>query len=67
MEDPGVSGKKLSKSGDNGLELRNKSYLKVLDLQIAYIRSKQSGSPDEADHLVRWRKKSEWHESEFGY
>lgn len=67
-QDPGVQGTKLSKSGSNGLEERNKSYEKVLDLQILYIRARQEGMFDEIpDALVRWKKKSEWHEKEFGW
>lgn len=65
--DPGISGKKLSKSGDNGLEARNKSYEKVLNAQINYIRATQSGNPDSDELKVRWLKKSQWHEKEFGW
>lgn len=67
-KDPGVSGKKLSKSDDDTLERRNKSYEKVLDLQILYIRRVQSGQFDEIPNaLHRWKSKSEWHEKEFGW
>jgi hypothetical protein len=67
--DPGTGGKKLSKS-DSGekLEARNKSFNKVLDLQIAYVRMVQSGKFDgipTARH--RWKAKAEWHEKEFGW
>jgi hypothetical protein len=65
---------KLSKS-DSGekLEARNKSYEKVLDAQIAWIRAAQSidvipvTELTEAQLLGRYRKKSEWHEKEFGW
>lgn len=63
-QDPGIQGQKLSKSGDNGVEERNKSYNKVLDAQINWIRA----SEDEADELlIRWKKKSEWHEATYGW
>lgn len=70
MGDPGVSGKKLSKSGDTEekLAVRNKSFEKVLDLQIAYVRMMQAGKFDgipTARH--RWKAKAEWHEKEFGW
>jgi hypothetical protein len=74
--DPGVTGKKLSKSNDDTLERRNKSYEKVLDAQIAWIRASQSWTPDstcvdgvwEVETLhTKWKKKSEWHEKEFGW
>ncbi len=63
--DPGVSGKKLSKSDSEvKLEARNKSYNKVLDAQSAYFRAEH----DEEDELrERWLKKSEWHEKEYGW
>lgn len=64
-----MSGKKLSKS-DSGekLEARNKSYEKVLDLQIAYIRMKQEGRFDgQPTALYRWKSKAEWHEREYGW
>lgn len=66
-KDPGIQGKKMSKSSDNTLELRNKSYSKVLNTQIDYIRALQEGSPEAPELLVRWHKKSEWHEKEFGW
>lgn len=67
-KDPGSSGKKLSKSDDDTLERRNKSYEKVLDLQILYIHRVQSGHFDEiANALYRWKSKSAWHEKEFGW
>jgi hypothetical protein len=63
-----VQGKKLSKSNDDTLERRNKSYEKVLDLQIKYIRARQMGHFDEIPNaLFRWKSKSEWHEKEFGW
>lgn len=66
--DPGSTGKKLSKSNDDTLERRNKSYEKVLDLQATYIRRVQSGQFDEIPNaLFRWKQKSEWHEKEFGW
>lgn len=66
--DPGSTGKKLSKSGDNSLEERNKSYNKVLDLQITYIKRKQSGQFDEIPNaLFRWKQKAEWHEKTYGW
>lgn len=67
MEDPGVIGKKLSKSDNLGLELRNKSFNKVQDAQINYIRAHQAGSSDAPELHERWMKKVEWHEKEFGY
>lgn len=63
------SGKKLSKS-DSGdkLEARNKSFEKVLDLQIAYIRTVQQGKFDaQPTALYRWKSKAEWHEKEHGW
>ena len=67
-QDPGSTGKKLSKSGDNALEERNKSYNKVLDLQIAWIRIRGEGKFDgEAEAYSRWRAKSEWHEKTYGW
>ncbi len=64
-KDPGVSGKKLSKSDSEvTLEARNKSFNKVLDAQIAYLRAEG----DEFYELrERWLKKSEWHEKEYGW
>lgn len=67
MIDPGVSGKKLSKSGDGGLEARNKSYEKVLDLEIAWIRAEREGLSDAEELRIRWQKKAEWHEKEYGF
>lgn len=67
-QDPGTGGPKLSKSGDNRLEERNKSYNKVLDAQIAWMYERRRGCLDMADELfIRWKKKSEWHEKEFGW
>lgn len=66
--DPGVQGKKLSKSDDDTLERRNKSYEKVLDAQIAWIRIKGQGKFDgETEAYSRWKAKSAWHEKEFGW
>lgn len=65
--DPGVQGAKLSKSGDNKLEDRNKSYNKVMDAQVNWIRAIINKQPDAADLHIRWQKKSEWHEKEFGW
>lgn len=68
--DPGLTGRKLSKSGDaaDTLDRRNKSYGKVLDTQIAYIRTVQEGKFDEVPTaLHKWKAKSEWHEKEFGW
>lgn len=67
MEDPGVSGKKLSKSDDNATEERNKSYSKVLDAQINWIKAHQTNDPETEDLKVRWEKKLAWHEKEFGW
>lgn len=65
--DPGISGKKLSKSDTNATEERNKSYSKVLDAQINWIRAHQSGSDEAPDLKVRWEKKLAWHEQEYGW
>jgi hypothetical protein len=66
--DPGSKGKKLSKSDDDTLERRNKSFEKVLDLQIKYIRAFQEGLFDEVENAkARWKAKSQWHEKEFGW
>ena len=65
--DPGVQGEKLSKSSDDTLERRNKSYEKVIDTQIAWIRALRNKSADTGDLYVRYLKKSEWHEKEFGW
>lgn len=66
--DPGVQGTKLSKSGDNSLEERNKSYNKVLDLEATYIRRVQAGQFDEIPNaLFRWKQKAEWHEKTYGW
>lgn len=68
--DPGCTGKKLSKSGGEDAKLiaRNKSYLKVLELQMKYIRAQQSGQFDEIPNAkFRWLQKAEWHEKEFGW
>lgn len=68
-KDPGVSGAKLSKSdGEAQLDARNKSFNKVLDAQIAYIKIRGQGKFDgETEALARWRNKSQWHEKEFGW
>lgn len=66
--DPGSTGKKLSKSNDDTLERRNKSYEKVLDAQIAWIKIQGQGKFDgETEALSRWKSKSAWHEKEFGW
>ena len=69
-QDPGVQGKKLSKSGwdDSSLTLRNLSYMKVLDLQIRYIRARQEGLFDDIEpRKAKWLAKSEWHERTYGW
>lgn len=66
--DPGVQGTKLSKSGDNSLEERNKSYNKVLDAQNAYLKIRGQGKFDgETEALSRWKAKSAWHEKTYGW
>lgn len=66
--DPGVQGTKLSKSADDTLERRNKSYNKVLDAQNAYLKIRGQGKFDgETEALARWKAKSAWHEKEFGW
>lgn len=66
--DPGVTGKKLSKSDDDTLERRNKSYTKVLDAQIAWLRERNWGCADMAEgYKEAWKKKSFYHEKEFGW
>lgn len=64
-KDPGTGGKKLSKSdGEAQLEARNKSFNKILDAQFAYL----SAHGEEAEELrIRWQKKAEWHEKEYGW
>jgi len=68
-QDPGSTGTKLSKSGgDDKIIARNKSYLKVLELQMTYLRRVQSGHFDEIPNaLFRWKQKAEWHEKEHGW
>jgi hypothetical protein len=66
-KDPGSSGKKLSKSDDDTLERRNKSYEKVLDAQIAYVRAVNNFDENAGELGVRWMKKAQWHEKEFGW
>lgn len=68
-KDPGTGGKKLSKSdSEERLDARNKSFNKVLDAQIAYIKIRGQGKFDgETEALSRWRNKSQWHEKEFGW
>jgi hypothetical protein len=66
-QDPGIQGAKLSKSGDNGLEDRNKSYEKVLDAEIAWIRAEQAGLSDAEELRIKWHKKAEWHERTYGW
>lgn len=69
-QDPGTQGKKkLSKSGGDDAKLieRNKSYLKVLGAQGAYIVAQKTGAEDAEELHVRWLKKSEWHGKEFGW
>lgn len=61
MADPGVRGKKLSKSSDDALERRNRSMDKVLDAMIAWCRS---GSAEDAE---AWEKRSLEHERQFGW
>ena len=61
------TGQKLSKSGDNGIEARNKSYEKVLDMEIAWINAEREGLSDAEELRIRWQKKAEWHEKEFGF
>lgn len=65
--DPGSTGKKLSKSNDDTLERRNKSYVKVQDAMIAWVRARQAEEPEAEELRERWQKKSEWHEKEFGW
>jgi hypothetical protein len=67
--DPGVSGTKLSKSGGEDVKLieRNKSYLKVLGAQNAYIVAQKTRSENAEELRVKWHSKSEWHEKEFGW
>ena len=68
ISDPGTQGQKLSKSGNNSLEERNKSYNKVLDAYAAWHRERRFGYADIAEELhIRWKKKYEWHEKEFGW
>lgn len=64
-----TSGKKLSKSGnDDTLERRNKSYEKVLDAQIAWIKIQGQGKFDgETEAYNRWKGRAAWHEKEFGW
>ena len=67
-QDPGSTGKKLSKSNDDTLERRNKSYNKVLDAQIEWIRLRGEGKFDaETAAYDKWKAKSAWHEKEFGW
>jgi hypothetical protein len=66
-QDPGITGKKLSKSDDDKLEKRNKSYEKVMNLQIDWIRAHQAGSPDADTLRDKWLAKSQWHEKEHGW
>jgi len=67
-KDPGTQGKKLSKSDSEVQhDARNKSYNKVLDTQAAYIWAAQSKADNVEDFLRSWKKKSEWHEKEFGW
>lgn len=65
-KDPGISGKKLSKSSDDTFERHVKELGKVLDSQLNWIRASQLGDPSAPDLLVRWKKKSEWFQKEFG-
>jgi hypothetical protein len=46
---------------------RNKSYLKVLGAQSAYIVAQKAGSSDEEELYTRWKSKSAWHEKEHGW
>lgn len=66
-KDPGVGGPKLSKSGSGNIAERNKSYEKVLDTMIEYVKAKQAGLDTADDLLVRWEKKSVWHLKEYGW
>lgn len=65
--DPGVRGKKLSKSSDDTLERRNQSMEKVLDTMIAWVRSVQSGAEDQDERLAAWEKRSLEHGRQFGW
>lgn len=65
--DPGIGGPKLSKSNDNTLEERNKSYEKMLDAEIAWIRSEVAGLSDAEELRLRWEKKCEYHERTYGW
>lgn len=67
-KDPGTGGKKLSKSDSEvRLEERNKSYNKILDAEINWIRAEREGLSDAEELRLRWQKKAEWHEKEFGW
>jgi hypothetical protein len=61
--------KKLSKSSDDTFERRNKSYSKVLDAQIEWIRlhGQDTDSAETAAAYDKWKAKSAWHEKEFGW
>jgi hypothetical protein len=59
--DPGIKGKKLSKSSDDTLERRNRSMEKVLDAMIAWARSRTE------EDLAAWEKRSLEHERQFGW
>lgn len=65
--DPGIKGKKLSKSSDDTLVRRNQSMDKVLDAMIAWVRSLQSGEPDADEMLAAWKKRSLEHARQFGW
>lgn len=65
--DPGIRGKKLSKSSDDTLERRNRSMEKVLDAMIAWVRSVQSGAEDAEEKLAAWEKRSLEHARQFGW
>lgn len=67
--DPGTQGKKLSKSGGDDAKLiaRNKSYLKVLGAQSAWIEAQKSNPEGSEELRLKWLSKSQWHEKEYGW
>ena len=67
-QDPGTGGKKLSKSDSEAqLEARNKSYNKVLDAYINWLAANFADDVAADELKIKWQKKSEWHEKEFGW
>lgn len=66
-QDPGVKGKKLSKSSDDSLVRRNQSMEKVLDAMIAWVRCVQSGDGDRDELLSAWQRRSMEHSRQFGW